>query len=258
MLDWSDGTYELTASALAAVSARVMDHLAPTPGLRVVDVGCGTGNAALEAARRGARVIGVDPATRLLEVAAERARAEGLEVSWQAGSGGALPLPDASVDAAVAIFSIIFAPDPERCIAELRRVVRPGGRVLMTTWLAEGAVRRSAELMFRVAGEHFPPPPGAPAPAPWGDPNYLHALWPDVDLTLIRARMRFTAASAQAWFDEQELHHPAWRAMHRALADAPGAWDRIRAGSIDILTAANVAREGWAVESTYWLVDVRT
>lgn len=255
MLDWSDGTYERTAAALAEVSQALTSEL--EPGLQVIDVGCGTGNAALAAARRGCRVTGVDPAARLLEVARAQAEREALPAQWLLGEGGALPVPTASQDVALAVFSIIFAPDPERCIAELRRVVRPGGRVHMTAWLAEGPIRQASDLMFGIARQVLPPAPPSPSPTRWGDADTLRALWSGADVVLTRALLRFRAASAEAWFDEQQQHHPAWRAMYRDLQPYDGAWARVREASVELLAQANVSAEGWAVDSPYWRVDVR-
>lgn len=257
MFDWSDGTYELTAAELASVSENVADRLAPSPGMRVVDVGCGTGNGALAVARRGATVTGVDPAERLLAVAAQRAEREGLSVEWRAGRGGELPLDDDSQDAAIAVFSIIFAPDAAACVAELRRVVRPGGRVLLTTWIPEGAIHEAVTVMMNVASDVLPAPHTATEPPRWGDGNWIASMWPGVELTLVRGKLRFSAASAAAWFEQQATQHPAWRAMKRAMAEHDGAWARVERGSIDALEAGRLEDvDGWAIDSHYWLVDV--
>jgi ubiquinone/menaquinone biosynthesis C-methylase UbiE len=77
-----------------------------------VDLGCGTGNAALLAAGRGARVTGVDPAPRLLDVARARAAERGLDATFAHGEAGDLPLEDGEVDVVLSVFGVIFAPDP--------------------------------------------------------------------------------------------------------------------------------------------------
>ena len=110
-LDWGAGRYETTAERLAPVARVVVERAFPRPGERVLDLGCGTGNAALLAARAGATVTGVDPAARLLQVARERAESEGLDIEFRPGEAGAIPLADGSVDVIVSVFAVIFAPD---------------------------------------------------------------------------------------------------------------------------------------------------
>ena len=124
--DWSIGCYERTAAQLLPAAEAVVARAAPLAGELVVDVGCGTGNAALLAAARGARVIGVDPAARLLEVARAEAAARELEATFVAGEAAAIPLPEASADAVVSVFGVIFAPDAAAAAAELTRVSRDG------------------------------------------------------------------------------------------------------------------------------------
>src|SRR4051795_13544273 len=97
-LDWSLGRYEDTALQLLPAARVVVDRAAPSAGDRVVDVGCGSGNAALLAAERGARVTGVDPAARLLDVAREEAAARGLDANFALGEAAALPLADGEAD----------------------------------------------------------------------------------------------------------------------------------------------------------------
>src|SRR3954462_11003045 len=104
------GNYERTAALLLPAAEELIRVAAPSAGERVLDVGCGTGNAALLAAARGARVTGVDPAPRLLDVARAQAAARGLEVSFAAGEAAALPLAAASADLVLSVFGVIFAP----------------------------------------------------------------------------------------------------------------------------------------------------
>ena len=141
-IDWSIGHYEETASELAPAAELLVDEAEPLPGKRVVDVGCGTGNAALLAAVRGARVIGVDPALRLLDVARERAEAGALDVAFLAGEAAAIPVGDKSADVVLSVFGVIFAPDAEAAAAELARVTADDGRIMLTAWIPDGAVSR--------------------------------------------------------------------------------------------------------------------
>src|SRR3954452_3668306 len=133
-MDWSAGHYEQIADQVMPAAHAVVDRAVPVPGEHVVDVGCGTGNAALLAAERGARVTGVDPAPRLLEVARARAASRGLEATFALGDAAALPIEDGEADVVLSVFGVIFASDPLAAAAEMARVTAPGGRVVLTAW----------------------------------------------------------------------------------------------------------------------------
>jgi ubiquinone/menaquinone biosynthesis C-methylase UbiE len=119
-VDWSDGRYERIGGAVLAASEVVVDAASPMRGEMVVDLGCGDGNAALLAAARGARVTGIDPARRLLEVAAVRATERSLDATFLEGVADAMPVEDAAADAIVSVFGVIFAPTPTRPPKRLR------------------------------------------------------------------------------------------------------------------------------------------
>jgi SAM-dependent methyltransferase len=108
--DWGVGHYEHTAAQLLPAARLVVETAAPAGGERVVDIGCGTGNAALLAAQRGATVTGVDPAARLLEVARARAAAERLDATFVVGDAATVPVGDSEADVVLSVFGVIFAP----------------------------------------------------------------------------------------------------------------------------------------------------
>jgi ubiquinone/menaquinone biosynthesis C-methylase UbiE len=99
-----------------------------SPGDRAVDIGCGPGNAVKEAARRGASATGVDPAPVMLRLA--RLLVRGPRVDWREGAAEALPLPDGSATVAWSVATIHHWADVERGLAEVHRVIEPGGRFL--------------------------------------------------------------------------------------------------------------------------------
>jgi SAM-dependent methyltransferase len=135
----------------------------------VLDVACGSGNLAIVAARMGAVATGVDIATNLLEQARERARSEGLSVSFDEGDAEELPYAKGAFDVVVSMFGVMFAPRPAVAASELVRVCRPGGRIALANWTPDGF----AGEMFRTVGKHVPPPPGIPPPAQWGDESMV-------------------------------------------------------------------------------------
>ena len=119
MVDWGAGRYEETAAELAPVADVVVGRSGAGVGDDVVDVACGTGNAALVAAARGARVVGTDGAPRLLAVAHERAAALGLEVEWREGDLLELPVASGAADTVVSVFGVVFARDPGAALREM-------------------------------------------------------------------------------------------------------------------------------------------
>src|SRR4051794_39408130 len=151
MVDWSAGAYERTAMELEPAARAVVACAAVADGERVLDVACGTGNAALVAARAGARATGLDSAPRLVEVARERAAnaRAGADAEFLVGDALDLPFDDGTFDALVSVFGVIFAPDPDRAVAEMLRVLAPGGRVVLSAWLPEGAVHRMVGVLGR-------------------------------------------------------------------------------------------------------------
>ena len=138
VVDWDGGRYELVGEQLLPAAVAVVERAALRGDERVLDVGCGTGNAALLAAELGATVTGVDPAQRLLDVAAADASARGLSASFVRAEADAMPLADGAADVVMSVFGVVFAPDAAAVAAELARVTATGGRILLTAWLSAG------------------------------------------------------------------------------------------------------------------------
>lgn len=128
-------------------------------------MGCGAGQIAIPMARSGVRVTGVDIATNLIADARARAAAKDLNVQFDEGDAEDLPYPDASFDTVISLVGAMFAPRPDRVAAELKRVTRPGGRIIMVNWTPSGFIGQ----MFKINGKHVPPPAGMPSPLLWGD-----------------------------------------------------------------------------------------
>ncbi len=154
--DWGLGHYERTAAQLAPASGVVVERAAPRGSERVLDLGCGTGNAALLAAARGATVTGVDPAPRLLEIARARAVDHGVDITFARGEAAALPMESGSVDVLLSVFGVTFAADPGAAAAEMARVTAPRGRIVLSAWPA-GAVRQVVRMSTRIPTSSRPP-----------------------------------------------------------------------------------------------------
>ena len=162
---WMAGDYGVFATYMEPGALDILAGWHIPPGTEMLDVACGAGQLTIPAARAGVRATGVDIATNSLQQARARAAAEGLEVRFDEGDAEALPYPDASFDVVTSLVGAMFAPRPERVAAELVRVCRPGGRILMVNWTPDGFVGG----MFRAISQHVPPPPGVPPAGLWGD-----------------------------------------------------------------------------------------
>jgi SAM-dependent methyltransferase len=161
---WS--TFAPTATFTTPPAAQLVKFAAIRSGERVLDVGTGTGVAAITAARTGARVSAMDLTPALLEHARENARVAGVDVDWKEGDAEQIPVPDGAFDVVISQFAHMFAPRPDVVVGEMRRVLAPGGRVAFSTWPPDDFVGR----MFQFVGRNGPPPPPGAAPPPqWGD-----------------------------------------------------------------------------------------
>ena len=174
------------------------------PGQKLLDVACGTGVVAVTAARRGAKVSGLDLSPVLLERARHNASIAAVDIDFTEGDAEALPYPDGSFDAVVSQYGHIFAPRPAVVLKEMLRVLKKGGRLAFSTWPPEHFTGRMFSFL---AGYLPPPPPGTEAPAPaasWGDPNIV--------------RERLGASVTELTFDRATLTAPALSVAHFRLA----------------------------------------
>lgn len=162
---WESGDYGVFARYMEPGALVFLRGLNLQPGERFLDVACGAGQLVIPAARAGVDATGVDIAANLIGQARQRAHAEGLPARFDEGDAEDLPYPDASFDVLSSLFGAIFAPRPERVAAELLRVCRPGGRIVLGNWTPESFIGG----MFRVTGRHVPPSPLMPSPMLWGD-----------------------------------------------------------------------------------------
>jgi ubiquinone/menaquinone biosynthesis C-methylase UbiE len=172
---WGRGNYAAVAERISQAGELVIERSGLEPGMDLLDVACGTGNATIPAARAGARATGLDFSPELLEIARERGSDAMVEVEWVEGDAQELPFEDASFNRVISTFGHMFAPDHRRTAQEMLRVCRPGGTIAVACWTPEGALGR----MVRALAELVPPPPSDPPAVLWGTEEHQRELLGD-------------------------------------------------------------------------------
>jgi SAM-dependent methyltransferase len=249
---WALGGYEHIARQLLPAAVATIAEAAPVEGERVLDVGCGTGNAALLAAERGARVTGVDPAQRLLDVAAAEARRRGLAAAFLPGDAASLPLPERSIDVVVSVFGVIFAPEPPAAAAEIARVMATTGRLVLSAWRPQGALADVAAARRRALAELGDPPPGGASFA-WHDADALSSLLTPHGFSPPRISehaIDFRERSVEAFVERELRDHPLWAGARERL-EAEERFRAVRSRVAAILGAANEDPQAFKITGRY-------
>lgn len=248
---------------LGAATELMLDLARVGSGDHVLDVAAGAGEQTLTAARRvgpSGRVLATDISPRILELAAGAASRAGLaNVDVRVMDGEALELPDASFDAVVSRVGLIYFPDRDRALAEMRRVLKPGGRVAAIVYsTAESNPFFSVPVsIIRRRANLGPPLPGQPGPFSLGAPGVLEkalrdAGFRDVEARTVAAPLRLPSADECVRFEKESfgaLHQmlaalddaakaDAWAEIARALAafDGPDGY----VGPCELVVAAGV------------------
>ena len=255
---WMSGDYGHFATYLEPGALEFLSRINVEPGARVLDVACGAGQTAIPMSRAGAKVTGVDIATNLIEQARARAQAENLDARFDEGDAEMLPYEDGSFDIVVSLIGAMFAPRPEFVAAELKRVCRPGGKIIMGNWTPTGFVGQ----MFKIHGKHVPPP-ATPAlasgasvmtpPVKWGDEESVRERFKDgishlkLRRHLYPFRYPFPPSEVVEFF--RTYYGPTYKAF--AALDAQNQ-SALRADLEQLWTEHNTATDGrTSIESEY-------
>jgi SAM-dependent methyltransferase len=239
-MDWDRGSYEETGEELMPAAELVVQRAAIEGGQTVLDLGTGTGNAALLAARAGANVTAVDPSPRLLEIARQRVG----EGKFVVASAEDLPFDDQSFDRVLSLFAVIFAEDPGQAASEILRVTR--GKALITAWEPVGPVNDAFGILGNATRDAAK---RRPRTFEWGNPENVKGLFGGVSVE--RAAIAFEAPSAEAFIERFESHHPAGMMFKDVLTRA-GTYDEVRARA----KAALGDGEPLRVTSSYFIFTV--
>ena len=210
---WAAGDYAAVGTTLQIVGEQLCEEIDLAPGTRVLDVAAGNGNATLAAARRFCAVTSTDYVDALLDRGRARAAAEGLNVAFQGADAEALPFADASFDAVLSTFGVMFTPNQPRAAGELLRVCRPGGVIGLSNWTPEGFIGR----VFSVIGRHLPPPTGVASPSRWGTREAIEIWFGELasTITLVPRQFVFRYASADHFLDYFRRYYGP---IHKAFA----------------------------------------
>jgi SAM-dependent methyltransferase len=226
---WAAGDFpEIAKRQLWEVGPRIVQAVGVRPGEDVLDVACGTGNAAIRAAQAGARVVGVDLTPELFDAGRRLAADAGVAIEWVHGDAEELPFEDESFDVGLSTFGCMFAPRHEVTARELARVLRRGGRLGITAWTPEGAMG----TFGRTVGPYLPPPsPLAEPPVLWGSEDHVDGLFEGTGIELEFERdtvmpMPFESTEAAIEFLATKFGP---MVMARQLAEASGRWPELRA-----------------------------
>lgn len=253
---WASGDYP-------AVVTDIVDPLGPVlveaagigPGQTVLDVGAGTGNAAVPAALAGATVTASDLTPELLEVGERHAATRDAKLSWREADAEALPFDTAEFDTVISCIGVMFAPHHEPAAAELLRVCRPGGTIGLISWTPEGFIGQMFATMKPYAP---PPPPGAQPPPRWGDRTHLATLFGDgvEQVTAERRNLRVDVfGTPEAFRDYFKSRYGPTIAVYKNIAGDP---DRVAALDADLVELARrFDAGGGAMDWEYLLYTAR-
>jgi SAM-dependent methyltransferase len=236
---WMDGNYDYFSRFMESSAVEFLDRLGVKAGASLLDVACGSGQLGLIAARRGAKVTGIDIAANSILAARGRAAAEGLDAHFDEGDAEALPYADASFDVVASIFGAMFAPRPELAAAETLRVCRKGGTIAMGNWTGEGFIGQMFKTFAR-----FIAPPGMPAPVLWGDENVVRERFgaglSDLRLTRVNYRFNYPFGPLEVVEFFRQYYGPTTRAF-AVLGEAERA--ALRASLVDLWASHNRASQ---------------
>lgn len=217
---WAMGDYH-------AVAVDIIPELGPvlvaeshvTSGQRVLDVGAGSGNAAIPAALTGASVVASDLTPELLEAGRQLAAKQGAELEWRQADAEALPFDDGEFDTVLSCVGVMFAPHHEASADELVRVCRPGGTIGLLSWTPEGFIGQMFATMKPYAA---PPPPGAQPPPLWGKEEHVRNLLGDRVTDVVATTRTLTVghfASGEEFRDYFKRNYGPTIAVYRNIAD---------------------------------------
>ena len=252
---WSSGRYEAVAHRIASIATEVIDAVErrlPVRDAQLVDLACGTGNAALVAAARGARVAAVDITPELIAIGARNAEAAGRSVTWVAADASDTGLAARSFDVAVSNMGIIFV-EPVAMVTETSRLLKPGGALGFSSWVQDPANPFFTPIID-VLG---PPPASGYSPDQWGDPDTitarLSADFDDIAIEPGRHPWQFESLDAGMQFltSESPLHVDLF-----SRVDA-GQGERLLAGFRSALQAYEDVDGRVSFEAPYVVVTAR-
>src|SRR5215211_3645460 len=235
-MEWGAGRYELIAEQLLPAAEVVVELAAP---------------------QEGARVTGVDPAQRLLDVGAATAAERRLDVTFALGEAADIPLEDDGTDVALSVFGVIFAPDPAAAAAEIDRVTTPDGRVLLAAWIPGGAVSQAVRLARETVAEVLDQPPPTP-PFPWHERGSLSELFEPhgFSVSLTEHSLAFGAPSIDEFMRIEGENHPLAIAA-RPVLEGAGRATEVREGMRRIYEEGNEDPDGFRVTSQYVVAELR-
>uniref|UniRef100_UPI0028120A47 class I SAM-dependent methyltransferase n=1 Tax=Streptomyces sp. TaxID=1931 RepID=UPI0028120A47 len=239
---WAQGDYpSLAAEIIPELGPVLVEACGVRSGHRVLDIGAGSGNAAIPAALAGADVVASDLTPELFEAGRRVAERQGARLTWQEADAEALPFGDAEFDTVLSCVGVMFAPHHQRAAGELVRVCRPGGTIGLLSWTPQGFIGRMFAIMKPYAP---PPPPGAQPPPLWGDEDHVRALLGDrvTDLRAERRTVRVERFATPELFRDyfKERYGPTI-SVYKNIADDP---DRVAALDRELAELARTADLG--------------
>jgi len=247
---WEAGDWDLVAPKIEAAGPRLLDRLGDIAGLKLLDVGTGSGGSvAIPAALRGAEVTGSDITDAWFQAARRRAGEAGAEVQWVVGDAVELPFDDGAFDVVTSTFGHMFAPDHGAAAAELARVCRPGGVIGLCCWTPESIFSQQLRNM----SAHLPPPPPGFQPPPlWGSEDHVSGLLEPLGVTLSMRRdnIAIVAPSPEMQVAFFENAFGPFVMARAALGDG---WAAVRQESIDFMSSVNEADDGSLAVSLEYL-----
>lgn len=240
---WASGDYAIIGATLQIVGETLCEAMDLRAGQKVLDVAAGNGNATLAAARRWCEVTSTDYVPALLERGRARANADGFPIEFREADVEALPFKDASFDAVVSTYGVMFTPNQEKAATEMLRVCRSGGKIGLANWTPDGFIGQ----LFKVIGKHMPPPAGVKSPLLWGTRARLDELF-GAQASAIEAPPRnfvFRYRSAQHWID---MFRAYYGPVHKIFGALPAeAQTALLADITALIGRLNTARDGTMV-----------
>ena len=251
---WNSGDYATVADRyVVPLGKAALEHAGRIEGLDVLDIATGSGLVAIPAAEAGARVTGLDLASELLDVAAERSAEAGVDVDWVEGDAEALPFEDESFDVVLSTVGVQFAPRHEVVAAEIARVLRPGGRVVLCSWTPRGYIGQ----FLKTVGPRMPKPPASASPPPlWGDDEHVSDLFAQhgVQFEFGTGEAPFTYGSAAGFVEfMSEVYGPLLKARERLTPE--GTWEELRSDLVALSDRFNRATDGFDAPSEFLIAS---